>query len=860
MNRKSGILILMLVLLAPLTSAAYPSLINVQAGTIKPITYLPTSDDYIETLGITASFDNTVLVSHFFNNITLETPFTANNLTHVSLLSFSFVGGTWDWNYWQKPFWKAPLGASMKIIFQGIAETEVSSYVQKAKALSLMFANMYNLNSTVIYLLEHQGKTLTVGLYAQCDVDSVIGLWAKALPTKGFGTLINTSVIKDSPFKYLGISLSNPKAGTTLGSVSAIYVRTGAISVKNSDYTLSFNKVLGNTGSIAASEKAEESFIYLAFPYLVNMTSVTPEPTYPSYEDWVEWSKESGESERESDLRRATYGLCGLLIWDMEEIESTPNIAVVYSLNFSMERLTHRPMILATTTLQPPKPTLGQEANLVITLKNVGNETAKNILVRPLVFPWLFTRIFEAIYDNIGNWNFLPDWVSKSFLSNLVSSIYKATGYVSMLGTGETKSITRTLKFSDFLSRKFFENIKSFYFPMGCSVLYSDKYHRSYMVTSNGYFTGIGTISPSLISTLTLDKYLVQLDETVKITLSIKNLGDAPVNDVAVRIVAVSNLRENLAITFMEQNYGIDFLYQHELEEREMLKKFNQLEVYNETVKTIPAGGTHTITIDRKIPWLGGSSSLVASITFPSNWQNQVSTGIWGRLSPHYREKLPNRLLILSNTVNVYLVPSKIGPVEVSQPKLEISKAFSTKEVSIGSTVDVTVRVRNIGKLPANVNITDLIPTGCNLLRTTVSSGSVFQGTIGGERFRVTALGVRNLEIKPGQTAYLNYTLRVVGDISGLDPPVTESAAGKVIIGPATVTYISDQPTIDPGIVENSEVLVAGNSASLSSSFSLVGYMPVGDSDLLPRSLTFMGILGVVIALVVFLLLSRRGH
>ena len=109
--------------------------------------------------------------------------------------------------------------------------------------------------------------------------------------------------------------------------------------------------------------------------------------------------------------------------------------------------------------------------------------------------------------------------------------------------------------------------------------------------------------------------------------------------------------------------------------------------------------------------------------------------------------------------------------------------------------------------------------------------------------------------MNPGETVYLNYTLRITGDISGLDPPVGESSSNDVIIGPATVTYSSDQPTIDPGTVESSEVLVAGESTSVESGFSLVSYTPGGPS--LPRSLIFMGVIGLIAAAAI-LILGRR--
>jgi len=868
MKGKYAILILTLVLLAPFGSLAYSLLPSVQAGSVNPVTYVPPSLNHTETLGITTSLGGAVLVNHLFGNLTLQTPFSSSDLSHVSLLVFSFVGGTWNWNYWPKPFWKAPIGASMRVVFQGVvSEEDVSNRIQQAKALSRIFAQMYDLESTVIYLVERQGGTLVVDLYAQCNVDSVISLWAKTLPSDGFGKLVNTSIVGSSPFKYLGISLQNPKAGTTLGGVSAIYVRTGAVSVENGNYTLSLNSVVGHTGSIAASVNASESLIYLVFPYLANITSVTPEPTFPHAEDWEIWSEYWGKTEMEPELRRATYGLCGLLIWDMGNITSAEDIVVSYDFDYTIERLTHRPIILATTTLDPPRPGLGENVNLTITLENVGNLTAEHILVRPLVFPWLFATIFEAIYDDVENSGFLQYGINRDFFRHLVSLIYGATEYISKLEPGETKTVTRTFKFSELLPRMFFVRIKAIYFLMGCAVIYGDQYHRRYMVTSNGYFTGIGIESPALMSTLTMDKYLVKVGENVTLTLVIKNLGDKDVSNVDVHIFAISKLRENLAAIFMERNQAIDFLGPSEWREREMWMRFNQFDVYHETVPIIPAGGNHTITIERKIPWLGGSSSLVAAITFPFSWQSYMDPDIWSRLSSHQAivKHLPSRLLLLSNSVNLYLVPGVVGPAEAPQPKLEVSKSFSTKNISIGSTVDISIRVKNVGELPANVTVKDLMPTGCTLASITASGGTTFNRTVGtipfkGKIYKVTVVGVRNLEVKPGETAYLNYTVRVVGDISGLDPPAVESTSDKVIIGPALVTYSSDQPTIDPGIVGDTEVLVAVDSGSVNSGFSLVSYTPAGDSNLLPRSLVFMGVFGAVAAAVVFLLLGRRGR
>jgi uncharacterized repeat protein (TIGR01451 family) len=867
MREKYALLILTLVLFAPFASIAYPSLTIAQTGTLEPITYVPPSLNHTETLGVTTSLGGTVLVNHLFGNVTLETPFNSSDLSHVSLLVFSFVGGTWSWNYWSKPFWKAPIGASMKVVFQGVSAAEVSDYVQKAKALSRVFAEMYGLESTVIYLVEHQGGTLVVDLYAQCSVDSIVSLWAEALPSDGLGKLLNTSVIEEAPFKYLGISLNNPKAGTTLGAVSAIYVRPSAVSVDEGSYTLSLNNVVGYNDSIMASENSTESLIYLVFPYLANITSVTPEPTFPHIEDWETWSEYWGKTEMEPELRRETYGLCGLLVWDMGNITSTDDVVVTYDFNYTIERLTHRPVILATMTMNPPRPDLGQDVNLTISLENVGNETATPILVRPMAYPWLFATIFEAIYDDVANWGFLPNWVNRDFFRSLVSSIYSATVYISELKPGETKTITKILKFSESAPRSFFARIEAFYFPMGCTVIYGDQYHRRYMVTSNGYFTGVGTESPALIATLTMDKYLVKVGENVTLTLVIKNLGDKNVSNIYVSIFAISKLKENLATLFMERNYAIDFLSPCEWRVREMWRRFNQFDVYHETVPTIPAGGNYTITLERKVPWLGGSSSLVAAITFPFDWQSYMDPDIWSRLYSHQVivKHLPSRLLLLSNSVNLYLVPGVVGPAEAPQPKLEVSKSFSTNNISLGSIVDVVIKVKNVGDLPANVTVRDLLPTGCTLLSVSASSGTTFNRTVStilfkGKVYKVTVIGVRNLEVEPGQIAYLNYTLKVVGDIGGLDPPAVESASDKVIIGPAIVTYSSDQPTIDPGLAENSEVLVASNSGDINSGFSLVGYTPAGDSNLLPRSLIFMGTLGAIIAVVVLFVLVRRGH
>lgn len=859
MKEKSVILILALVLLAPFTGVAYTSLVGANNETVEPpIAYAP-STNYTETLGITVSIGRTVLVKHFFDNVSLTTPFTDEELSDVSLLVFSFVGGTWNWNYWPKPFWRAPLGASMKVVFRGISDAEVSDYIQRAKELSLTFAKMYNLSSTVIYLLEYHGGTLIVGLYAQCDVNSVIDLWAESLPSEGLGELFNASVVEDSPFKYLGISLRDPQVGTTLGSVTAIYVRTGAVSEEEGNYTLSVNEVVGHTGLIAASEDAEESFIYLNFPYLANITEVSPEPSLPKFDDWEEWSAYWGKSEMEPFLRRATYGLCGLLVWDLKNMTSPEDIIVSYDFDFAMERLTHRPMILATTTLLPARPELGDDVDLTIILENVGNATAKHILVRPLVFPWLFVKIFEEIYAQVGNWGFIHDgWVTKDFLRSLINAIYGAVAYIPKLEPGETTTVTRTFKFSDWLPKKFFERIKAFYFPMGCHVLYGDEYHRRYMVTSNGYFTGIGTESPALMSTLTLNKYLVRVGEEVNLTLSIKNLGNADISDVDVYIFSMPKLKANLAARFMAHNQATAYLNTYERRVRATWRRFHQLEVYHETVERIGAGETYNITLERRIPWLGGSTTLVAALTFPYDWESYTESTVWNKIPQQHRERLPRRLLLLSNSVNLYLVPGVAGPEEYPQPKLEVSKSFSTDDLSPGTEVDVTVKVTNIGEMPANITVRDLKPTGCNIVpdSITASGGTTFTATIGRPRFRVTVIGVRNLEVNPGETVYLNYTLKITGDISGLDPPVTAASSDEVIIGPAIVTYSSDQPTIDPGTVESTEVLVAGETASTDSGFSLVSYTPGGPS--LPRSLIFMGVIGLI-AVAAILLLSRRG-
>ncbi len=854
MKGKSVILVLALVLLAPFAGVASIPVATAQDGGVEPISYV-SSINYTETLGIAASLGRAVLVKHFFDNITLETPFTDDDLSHVSLLVFSFVGGTWSWNYWPKPFWRAPLGASMKVVFQGISDDEVSDYVQKAKDLSLIFAQMYGLDRTVIYLLEYHHGTLVVGLYAQCDMNSVIDLWDNALPSDGLGALFNASIVEDSPFKYLGISLYRPQGGTTLGRVTAIYVRTGAVSKSDGNYTLSVNEVIGHTGPIVASEAAEESFIYMAFPYLANITQVAPEPTFPSSDDWETWSEHSGMEEMEPALRRATYGLCGLLVWDLKEIGSVEDITVSYDFNFTMERLTHRPMILATTTLDPPRPDIGEDVTLTITLENVGNATARHILVRPLVFPWLFVKVFEEIYDKVGDWGF--SWVKKEFLRELIISIYGAMGYLPELGPGETYTFTRTLPLSEWLPQKFFEHIKSLYFPMGCLVLYGDEYHRRYMVTSNGYFTGVGMESPALMATLTLDKYLVRIGEKVNLTLSIKNLGDADISDVEVHIYSVPKLKENLAALFAPRAAAA-YLSRHEWRVRKTWERFHRLEIYHEIIESIGAGEIRNITLERRIPWLGGSTTIVAAITFSHSWEEYMDTTIWGKIPQRCKERLPGRLLLLSNSVNLYLVPGIAGPVEIPQPKIQVSKSFSSSDLSVGSEVKVIIEVTNIGDQPANVTVRDLMPTGCRLLDITASSGTTFNATIGSPIFRVTVVGVRNLEVEPGETVYLNYTLRVTGDISGLDPPVTEESPDDVIIGPAVVTYSSDQPTVDPGTAESSEVLVAGETATIDSGFSLVSYTPAGGPSFLTKSLIFMGIIGLVAAAAILILSRRR--
>jgi len=112
MKQKYALLILTLILLAPFAGVAYPMLTSAQAET-EPITYVFPSLNHTETLGVTTSLGGAVLVNHFFGNLNLTTPFSSSDLSHVSLLVFSFVGGTWSWNYWSKPFWKAPVGASM---------------------------------------------------------------------------------------------------------------------------------------------------------------------------------------------------------------------------------------------------------------------------------------------------------------------------------------------------------------------------------------------------------------------------------------------------------------------------------------------------------------------------------------------------------------------------------------------------------------------------------------------------------------------------------------------------------------------------------------------------------------------------
>ncbi|MFB0543512.1 MAG: hypothetical protein ACETVR_01905, partial [Candidatus Bathyarchaeia archaeon] len=317
------------------------------------------------------------------------------------------------------------------------------------------------------------------------------------------------------------------------------------------------------------------------------------------------------------------------------------------------------------------------------------------------------------------------------------------------------------------------------------------------------------------------------------------------------------------AARFMAHNQAADYLNRFEWRVRATWRRFHQLEVYHETVESIGAGETYNITLERRIPWLGGSTTLVAAITFPYDWEGYTDDTVWSRIPSYYRERLPRRLLLLSNSVNLYLVPGVVGHLEYPQPKLEVSKYFSTDDFFTGAEVDVTVEVTNIGELPANITVRDLKPTGCEIVpdSITASGGTTFTATIGKAGFlrgplsKITVIGVRNLEVNPGETVYLNYTLRITGDISGLDPPATATSSDEVIIGPAIVTYSSDQPTIDPGTVESTEVLVAGETASTDSGFSLVNYTPGGPS--LPRSLIFMGVIGLII-LVAILILGRR--
>lgn len=296
--------------------------------------------------------------------------------------------GAWGPEYWPYPLWPWPEGLTIVIQYRGITIDEALS---RGEMVVDMVKQELNIEEAIpLFHFQGKGDILTlVYILHKINYNSVVNKWAELLPVNVSETLINVDNIKESNLTSVVFSiLEDEKEGGFITWMATIYINPNAITIKDEEYTLSVNYALGHDGPIYPVPDVRYSELLVRIPYVGNVTSFDPPPDnlFPDM------------------TGRFKY----ILKPENWPTNNTGAEDIIIEYNFKYSPKWKFPVLRAMFYTDPPNPDIdvinGSEIGFWVNITNVGDETAKDVVIRlPVDFklvqgsPILDNQIFRPV-------------------------------------------------------------------------------------------------------------------------------------------------------------------------------------------------------------------------------------------------------------------------------------------------------------------------------------------------------------------------------------------------------------------------------------------------------------------------------
>ncbi|MEG1142358.1 MAG: hypothetical protein RSE41_07955, partial [Clostridia bacterium] len=310
--------------------------------------------------------------------------------------------------------------------------------------------------------------------------------------------------------------------------------------------------------------------------------------------------------------------------------------------------------------------TIGDEITYNITLKNIGNTDAKNIL------------FIDTIPTGVS---FIPNSVRVDSVT--IPGLNPETGIDFInITPNSSKDITFKTTVESIPSNGFVENIASVNYSY---ILNYDEPSIAKSNVSNTVLTEI--LKANIITTKDVDKEYVEQGDTITYTISIENIGNTQASSVIIYDTIPS------ATSFISNSVYVDNI------NRPSLNPLLGIDV-----SPLNPNESKVIKFD-----------ILASETIPFTklLLNSATTDFKYTVDPN---EDPKEVYINSNTVKT----------NVNQALLDIVKSVDKKYAQVEDTLVYNLNVTNLGSVNANnIFISDIIPSGVNFVSNTVSINGI---------------------------------------------------------------------------------------------------------------------------------------
>ncbi|MFX0114565.1 MAG: hypothetical protein ACFFB3_08455 [Candidatus Hodarchaeota archaeon] len=307
-------------------------------------------------------------------------------------------------------------------------------------------------------------------------------------------------------------------------------------------------------------------------------------------------------------------------------------------------------------------------------------------------------------------------------------------------------------------------------FLPGLLFLYEDTASRDYFGWSNGLAIQLYDDEAILKTTISTDKVLTRVGESVTVNVTVENLGDSP----------AANVNVTVHHAFMSANW-----------------QFQGVEsVYRESLGTIVPGQTASFVFIQRADSFLGIHPLFATVDFitdPNQTTNE--TTFFNELQYHG---------ITSNLINLFVFPPvfKEGKAEPSfpTPELNVSSEFimASEAFEVNDSAEVHITVKNLGDELTTIRLKSYFSTAYLSLNTEFYPNRIVKVVrnnqtelVNGtdynltyfidEQLQICQIEISGISLPPNDTIEVYYALRA-------------DAGGTIVLPPVEVEYDSSFP------------------------------------------------------------------